>query len=49
MIVLPGRIAREQLKAATDPVARAVLDSRQKALKLTGTCTLWAGRAPWAF
>lgn len=42
--VLPGilsalvsarSMAREQLKATTDPAARAVLDSRQKALKLT--------------
>ncbi|KAL4424029.1 hypothetical protein ABPG75_001330 [Micractinium tetrahymenae] len=34
-LVAARSIAREQLKAAADPATRAVLDGRQKALKLT--------------
>ena len=36
---LPCSATREQLRSATDPATRAVLDCRQKALKITG----WQG------
>lgn len=39
-------IAREQLRAATDPATRAVLDGRQKALKLTSEGRAGPARRP---
>ena len=40
-LVSARAVTREQLKAATDPATRAVLDSRQKALKASGVG--WVG------
>ncbi len=38
---------REQLKGASDPAARAVLDSRQKALKVTANALYgFTGESP---